>query len=133
MLGIILALFIFYGKRRISLKKIDRMSGHDFEDFLEKGFRRLGFEVTRMPKSRDFGADLILEKNGERTVVQAKRYDDKVSIAAVQQVFSAMYYYDADKSIVVTNNYYTEPCKKFAKKLDVELWDRDDVIEIFDL
>lgn len=56
-------------------------------------------------------------------VVQAKRYQTKVGIKAIQEVFSAMHYYDAEKSYLFTNSYFTKSASVLAKKLNVELCD----------
>ena len=119
--------------RNSSLRKIDRMDGLDFERYLMEKYEGLGYRVELTSGSHDFGADLILEKDGIKTVVQAKRYSDKVSIPAVQQVFCAMYYYDAYQCVIVTNNYYTAGAKKLAEKVGVELIDRDDMVELFQI
>ncbi|KZE78199.1 hypothetical protein AV654_19685 [Paenibacillus elgii] len=124
-------------KRRLlrsGFKEIVTMSGADFEDLLTLFFKEKGFAVKQTPRSRDFGADHILEKDGERTVVQAKRYKDKVSIDAVQEVIGAKGYYKATQAMVVTNSFYTDAAKKLAAANGVELWDRPRLIkELSDL
>ena len=138
-LAVILLFYAGYRVFRIlrwrlsTFRRIDEMSGLDFEKYLKVKFEELGYEVVLTNGSRDFGADLILSKDGEKTVVQAKRYEEKVSVPAVQQVFTAMYYYEADKCMVVTNNYFTEPCIKLAEKVGVMLIDRDGMEELFDI
>lgn len=44
----------------------------------------MGYDVQNTPLSGDQGADLILEKFGEKTIVQAKRYQGNVTNRAVQ-------------------------------------------------
>jgi HJR/Mrr/RecB family endonuclease len=66
--------------------QIDQMTGEEFEEFLSICFKRLGYVVKTTPKSNDFGADLILSKQGNKTVVQAKRYQKTVGSGAVQEV-----------------------------------------------
>lgn len=113
--------------KRYRLSKIDKMSGAEFEAFMRKVYRSMGYTVKSIGGVGDFGADLIIEKRGTRTAVQAKRYSYKVDLKAVQQVFSAQYYYDCDASIVVTNSYYTRAAKKLASKINVKLVDRDEL------
>ena len=43
-----------------------------------------------------------------KIVVQAKRYNSKVGMSAIQEVYTAKKYYKADEAWVITNNYYTE-------------------------
>lgn len=108
---------------------IDKMSGIEFETMLKHVFRKMGYKVEETPKSNDYGADLILTRHGKKTVIQAKRYSNKVGISAVQQALSAQIFYDANESAVVTNSYFTNQAKKMALMGKVKLIDRD-VLEV---
>lgn len=113
------------------LAAIDRMKGDEFEEYLAAHFRKLGYRVSLTPKSNDYGADLIIKKDGESTVVQAKRYRDKVGIKAIQEIIGAKGYYKADKMMVVTNSYFTAAASKLAAANDVTLWDRNSINKFF--
>lgn len=108
---------------------IDKLSGEEFEDYLFNLFKNLGYEVESTPASNDYGADLIITKSNEKIVVQAKRYSSPVGISAVQEVIGAKNYYNANKCLVVTNNYFTPNAIELAKCNNVELWDRDILIQ----
>lgn len=110
-----------------SLYKIDKMDGKIFEEYLAAHFHSLGYKVTLTPASNDYGADLLLSKDGEKIAVQAKRYNGKVSNAAIQEVSAAMRYYKCDKGMVITNSFFTSNAVKLAKECDIELWDRNDL------
>ena len=75
-------------------------------------------------------ADLILKKDGEKIVVQAKRYSNKVGIEAVQQIIGAKEYYKATKGMVVTNSFFTPNAVKLASSSNIELWDRNKLLNI---
>ena len=108
----------------IGIKNTDRMSGLQFEIYLEWLFRRLAYRVEMTPKF-DFGADLIIERNRIRTAVQAKqRIDEMVGIDAVRAVFASMPFYECKRSMVVTNGLFSWQARKLAKATNVELWDR---------
>ena len=111
------------------LSRIDNMTGEEFEEYLKAQFERQGFKVKLTPGSNDYGADLVLNRNGEVTVVQAKRYQGNVGNKAVQEIVAAQAYYGADRAMAVTNSYFTNPAKKLAEANDVELWDRDNLIK----
>ena len=112
------------------LSRVDRMSGKEFEEYLQAYFEELGYRVELTQDSNDFGADLIMYYRDEKTVVQAKRYKQKVGIEAIQQIVSAKEYYDADKAMVVTNSYFTASSVKLAERCNVELWDRERLFNI---
>lgn len=127
-------LFVKHWKKtrylRSPLKKIDKMSGEQFELWLKYWFEKKGYRAKLTDTTGDFGADLVLSGHGERIVVQAKRYKKSVGIEAVQQVIGAKGHYRADRCIVATNSRFTAAAKTLAKDNDVELMDREYFFEI---
>ncbi|WP_373534441.1 restriction endonuclease [Microcoleus sp.] len=110
--------------------EVDKMTGKEFEIFLNVHFRNCGYIVNLTQDSQDYGADLILYKDGLKTVVQAKRSKNPVGIKAVQEVAGAVRHYKGNKGRVITNNRFTENACKLAQSNDVELWDRKKLIEL---
>lgn len=112
------------------IKRIDNLTGYEFEEFLEAFFKELGYNVLeRTSKSGDFGADLIINDNtNNKIAVQAKRYSNKVSPRAVQEVSGALGYYGCDKGLIVTNSYLTSSAKELAKRNRIECWEREELI-----
>ena len=80
--------------------------------------------------SGDFGIDILAKKEGVTYAIQCKRYTEPVGVAAVQQACAGREYYDRMVGAVMTNQYFTEPAKKAAKKCKILLWDRDDLEEM---
>jgi len=123
---------IFIGKQKNKMSKpgwgqqksIDLMTGKEFEEFLVQLFKTCGYNVTKTEPGYDYGADMVLERYGERTVVQAKRQKRSVGLKAVQEVTAARKYYRAHKTLVVINGTFTRNAKELAKSNNVELWDR---------
>lgn len=113
--------------RHPQLVKIDKMTGEEFEDYLAHELKKEGFRVKTTPVTGDFGADIVIDRNRRKTVVQVKRYSNPVGIAAVQEVIGAKAYYDADETAVMTNSYFTHAAKELAKKANVKLIDRNDL------
>lgn len=106
------------------MKRIDRSSGAEFEEYLAILFREMGYRVRKTPNTGDYGADLILYKEKEKIVVQAKRYNSYVDQAAVREAVAAVAYYKADRAMVVTNSKFTTAAIRLAKSNQVELLDR---------
>ena len=120
-----------YRWRRLSrsgLREIDRMDGKTFEHYLEVLFTRLGFRVERTRYVGDYGADLVVSRDGVKTAVQAKRFQRKVGVAAVQQAVAAKAQYGCDKAMVVTNSFYTPQAVRLARSNKVKLWDRNRLV-----
>lgn len=118
-----------------NISYIDHMSGRDFEKYLEQLFIRLGYSVNRVGTSwydhrGDFGADLIVEKEGVKTAIQAKCYSNYVGINSIREVLGAVNYYQCQKAMVVTNSYFTSDAQTQAKVSNVELWNRDELLKV---
>ncbi len=137
LLGVFSMLVLFQGvvssykKHQLKriLQKIDAMNGFEFEEYSKIFFISKGFEVTITQKSGDYGADLIVEKDGVKWAVQAKRYSHKVSPKAIQEVVSSKVYYACEKACVITNSYFTQAAQKLAQANEVLLIDRDEWIK----
>lgn len=110
------------------IDEIDVMDGRAFEQRLGVLFRSLGYTVEQTRERGDYGADLVVTKDGVRTVVQAKRWTETVGIKAVQEAHASAAMYRCAHSMVVTNRYYSRPAKELARVNDVRLWDRDDLV-----
>jgi restriction system protein len=112
--------------------RIDMMSGAEFEEYLYKKLISFGVNVQKTLLTKDFGADLIITlEDGFKIAVQAKRYEEKVGLSAVQEVVASLAYYDCDRGLVITNSEYTDNTRILADVNKVILWDRDDLIRIF--
>ena len=113
--------------RKANITQLDTMSGKDFEKYLKILFTDLGYNTKQTKLSGDFGADLILEKEYCKILVQAKRYSHKVPLSAIQEIHTAKEYYNISSAIVVTTNYFTKSAIELAKKSNVKLINRDDL------
>jgi restriction system protein len=109
---------------QITIRDVDTISGYDFELLLKRLFEGMSYQVTHTSLSNDQGADLILEKDGTRSVVQAKNWTANVGNTAVQEIVAAVKHYDAHKAIVISSSGFTTSAIELARSNKVELWDR---------
>ena len=114
---------------RAGMPEVDRMTGTEFEQYLAVVFSRLEYNVTRTGGVADYGADLIIEQNGMKAVVQAKRWNEPVPDRAVQEAAAAIRHYGCQRAMVVTNSVFTKNARALAKSNGVILWDRRDLAE----
>lgn len=114
------------------IERIDVMKGEDFEEFLAVLLKNLGVQqVETTPKSKDFGADLILtNRAGKRVSVQAKRYERNVGVDAIQQVVASKGKYNTQDAWVITNQYFSKEAQELAKSNNVKLFNRDGLINL---
>lgn len=115
--------------KECGIEEIDRFSGETFERYLRVIFQSKGYTVKMTKKSHDYGADLIISKNGETIAVQAKRYRNKVGIKAIQEAVASMKVYSCNRTMVITNSYYTKSALELARANQVELWNRTRLIQ----
>jgi hypothetical protein len=113
-----------------SIDDVDSFSGYEFESFLKKLFISMGYLVKQTKLSGDQGADLVVEKLGEKTVVQAKRCNTPIGNSAVQEVVASIAHYKADKGMVVTNNEFTTSAVQLASSNKIDLIDRKELMKL---
>ena len=112
-----------------NLKKIDVMSGEDFEYYVANTIQKYGFrEVYLTGGSGDFGVDIIASFKKVKYAIQVKRYKALVGIAAVQEAYAGAKYYAADAAIVITNSHFTDAAKELANSCEVILINRKSFI-----
>ena len=115
-------------KRKITkytIDDIDLMSGTEFEEFIALLFKKIGYSSQVTKQSGDQGLDVIAIKNGSKIGIQAKCYSNTVGNAAIQEAVAGKSFYNCDKVLVVTNNYFTSAAIELAQANDVLLWNRD--------
>jgi restriction system protein len=107
--------------------EIHYMSGPEFERFMADLLRQKGYQVEETPLSGDQGVDLVLpDLDGERVVIQLKRWTGPVENKAVQATFAGMAHYQADEGWVITTSTFTKSARELARSTSVRLIDRDE-------
>ena len=103
---------------------IDNMTGLQFEQYIAKLLKQRGYSNVRLTEQYDLGVDIIADKDGIRWGIQVKRYSGLVKAEAVRQVVTALKFYNCDKSMVITNSYFSNVAKSLADSNDCILVDR---------
>ncbi len=107
--------------------ELDQLDGLEFEEFLAGLFRAQGYTAELTPTSGDYGADLILSKDGQRIAVQAKRYVGSVGVGAVQEALSGMAYYNCQAAWVIATGAFTANALELAEKSGVKMIGRSEI------
>ena len=114
-------------KRKISkytIDDVDLMTGTEFEEFVGALFKKMGYNSKVTKQSGDQGLDVIATRNGLKIGIQAKCYANTVGNAAVQEAVAGKSFYNCDKVIVITNNYFSSAAIELAAANNVILWNR---------
>ncbi|RCX10447.1 restriction system protein [Anaerobacterium chartisolvens] len=124
------------------INSIDNLATMDWEDFehlvrelFSKIFSKDGAEVKVTQASRDGGVDAIAFDpdpiRGGKFVIQAKRYNNVVSVSAVRDLYGTMINEGAVKGILVTTSYYGNDAREFSKDKPITLIDGSNLVHMF--
>lgn len=117
--------------RNVSLGDIDRLDGFEFEAWVTEAMRAQGYRTVDLPNVGDRGGDVMSYIDGDRFIIQAKRYGSAVNNKPVQELMQAFAHYNARQGAVVTNNVFTDAAREAAEDFEeafdvrIELWDRE--------
>jgi len=108
-------------------QNFQNLSPYEFEEFIAEMFKKLGYRARKTSNSGDYGVDVIAEKNGEKLAIQVKRHkvSNKVGSPTVRDTLGSKHKIDADKTMIVTTSYFTQPAKEQARNSPIKLWDKD--------
>lgn len=94
-------------------------------ELFELEFSKVGGEVKVTQASRDGGVDAIIYDpdpiRGGKIVVQAKRYTNTVSVAAVRDLYGTVINEGANSGILITTSDYGNDSYEFAKNKPLKL------------
>jgi len=110
--------------KRASYMNVDSLTGIEFEGFVSKLLKDLGYiDVRGTAITGDQGADIIAKKGNKTVLIQAKRYYKPVGNKAVQEIVGALKYYNGEEGWVITNSTFTPGAKSLAQKNGIKLID----------
>lgn len=112
-----------------TITDIDRLNPNLFEATIAALYNKQGFEVYLTPYSNDKGVDVVVLKNGENYLIQAKQTKSLVGNEAIQEICTAKKYYEDKfkgqfKLLTITNNDYSSSAVILAKSNDIKLFNR---------
>jgi HJR/Mrr/RecB family endonuclease len=117
-----------------TLESVDNMNDKEFENYIKELFGNKGYKSRLTEKyPSEFGADVLAYKGDEIIAIQCKHSKNgaRVDKQAILQLHSeSKDHYKATKLIAVTNTYFNENAKKLAKLHNVEIIDRETILEI---
>jgi len=104
---------------------LQNMSWQQFETLVGEGFQRRGGRVKETGGGRpDGGVDLVLSKDGEKTLVQCKQWKAfKVGVSTVRELYGVMAADGAAAGFVVTSGRFTQEAVAFAAGRNIHLMD----------
>ena len=102
------------------------VSPTQFEKMVAEMFNLLGHKARRVGHSGDHGIDVVVDaKNGEKWVVQCKRWRGTIGEPELRDFYGAMHHEKADKGMFVTTGKFTQQARDWSKGKPMELLDGD--------
>lgn len=103
-----------------------------FEDAIADLFRRLGYTVTQTPYSNDRGKDAIAWKDGEKVLIECKRYGEnrKIGRRDLQVFVAAMKEEGAGSGFYINTGSFAATARTYASSNGITLVDRETFPEL---
>jgi restriction system protein len=109
------------GKR---LDELKAMTPVEFEEWVGARFQDLGYKVKTTALVGDHGVDLVARRDGEKVVIQCKRYRDRaVGEPTLRDLYGTMQHEGADRAYLVTTSSLTAAAISWSGGKAIEIWD----------
>ncbi|MFT3670306.1 MAG: restriction endonuclease [Pseudoxanthomonas sp.] len=110
---------------RSGLESIAALGWRDFERLVGEAYRRRGYTIEETGLGgADGGIDLVLHRDGKRTLVQCKQWRrDKVPVNVVREMFGLMTHHRADEVRIAALGGFTPDAARFADGKPIVLID----------
>jgi restriction system protein len=108
---------------RTGLDSLNTLGWRQFELLVGEAFRRQGYAVEETGLGgADGGIDLILRRDGRRTLVQCKQWRRyRVPVSVVREMYGLLAHHGADAVLVVALGNFTVDAQRFADGKPIEL------------
>jgi restriction system protein len=115
---------------RTDLDSLAATGWRDFERLVGEAFRRQGYAVEETGLGgADGGIDLILRRDGRRTLVQCKQWRrDRIPVNVVREMYGLLGHHKADKVIIAAWGGFTLDAASFASDKPIELIDGETLL-----
>lgn len=104
----------FENSRRDDVSWWWSLNGWEFEEEVAKVFRDNGYEVEVTRKVNDGGIDLVMYRNGKKTIVQCKHYRNEVPVQPLRELNGLKEDFEADELILVASSGITRAGEEFV-------------------
>jgi restriction system protein len=119
--------------RQRALADLAALTWQQFEEVIADAFRRHGYRVREVGGwgRADGGVDLLLTRDGETTIVQAKHWcSQRVGVQLVRELYGVQHAMQAERSMFVAMGRYTADAQQFAAQVGMSLVDGEELLRI---
>lgn len=115
----------------VTLAELQALSPGEFEAWVQRLFKSRGFYAENTPDSADHGIDLrLIAPDGERSVVQCKRYGGVVGEPAIRDLYGVMRAGQHARGYLVTTGRFSVAARRWARGKPLELIDGQRLVRL---
>ena len=105
----------------------------DFEEMVAELYRLMGHQARRTGSVGDHGVDVVVNaKNGEKWVVQCKRWRTPAGESIVRDFYGMMQHEKAAQGAIIATRGFTRPAMEWAKGKPLHLYDGKDFLRLWE-
>lgn len=118
--------------RQTSIDSVRLIDWRQFEELVGESYRRKGYRVTETGGGgTDGGVDLVLNKDGEKILVQCKHWrTGQVGVKIVRELYGVVAAQGATGGIVISSGRFTQEARDFASGKQIELIDGSGLVRM---
>jgi len=103
-------------RRLAGTRDIRALTPSDFEEYVAILFEKAGYQVRRTGGSGDHGVDLVVKREGTRSIVQCKRYEEAIGPSTIREFVGAMTNAGMQDGFLVTTSGFTAGAEREARR-----------------
>lgn len=107
------------------------LSPEDFESLIAGIFKAYGHQAQVTGGSSDHGVDILVQTDeGEKWIVQCKRYSGSVGEPVLRDLFGTMTHEEAQKAYLITTGTFTTQALKWVEDKPLILYDGEALVKL---
>jgi hypothetical protein len=116
----------------ISTEGLLNLTPSDFEEMVAELYRAMGHQAKRTGMIGDHGVDVVVKaKNGEKWVVQCKRWRTPAGESIVRDFFGMMQHEKAAQGAIIATSGFSQAAKEWAKGKPLYLYNGNDFVNLW--
>jgi hypothetical protein len=116
----------------ISSEGLLNLTPSDFEEMVAELYRAMGHQAKRTGMIGDHGVDVVVKaKNGEKWVVQCKRWRTPAGESIVRDFFGMMQHEKAAQGAIIATSGFSQAAKEWAKGKPLYLYNGNDFVNLW--
>jgi hypothetical protein len=117
----------------LSSEGLLNLTPNDFEEMVAELYRAMGHQARRTGSIGDHGVDVVVNaKNGEKWVVQCKRWRTPAGEPIVRDFYGMMQHEKAAQGAIIATSGFSQPAIEWAKGKPLHLYSGNDFLRLWE-